>query len=113
MVSSQSNKTGSLKARNSAARLLAVQAVFQMANSGQSGKDIVTEFLEHRLGKDIDGDDMVSPEAPLFSKIVQGVEEHMAQLQEMVQANRGAKSIQDKAQPTETLLQAIFFMRLI
>jgi len=96
-------KTGSKIARNSAARLLAVQAVYQMHKNEQTAKDVVKEYLEHRLGVDDDGDQMVSPNAEHFSKVVQGVEEHIEQLGEMVSKNR-------TKQPTvnEPLLNAVF-----
>ncbi len=97
-------KTGSQKARNSAARLLAAQAVYQMHKNDQSAKDIIPEFLEHRTGVDIDGDEMVSPDIDHFSNIIKGVEENIEQLSEMVQANRQKIGGQDM----EPLMKAIF-----
>jgi len=102
----KSNK-GSKIARNSAARLLAVQAVYQMFENEQSDKDVIAEFIEHRTGHDIDGDEFVQPEVELFSKIVTGVAENKAQLDELVMANRGEKA-RDSVVKTEALLQAIF-----
>jgi N utilization substance protein B len=100
-------KTGSQIARKSAARLLAVQAVYQMHKNAQDAKTVVREFLEHRAGRDVegDGDVMVSPDEAHFSALVQGVEEHIAQLDEMVTKNRGKA---EGAQKTEPLLHAIF-----
>ena len=102
-MNNKKQKTGSKIARNSAARLLAVQAVYQMHKNDQAAKDVVKEYLEHRLGVDDDGDQMVSPNAEHFSKVVQGVEEHIEQLGEMVSKNR-------TKQPTvnEPLLNAVF-----
>lgn len=97
-------KTGSQKARNSAARLLAAQAVYQMHKNDQPAKEIVPEFLEHRTGVDIDGDEMVSPDIEHFSKLVKGVEENIEQLSEMVTANRQKIGGQDM----EPLMKAIF-----
>jgi len=103
MTSPAKQKTGSKIARNSAARLLAVQAVYQMQKNNQAAKDVVKEYLEHRLGVDDEGDQMVSPNAEHFSKVVQGVEEHQEQLLEMVAANR------TKSDPAkEPLLNAHF-----
>ena len=96
-------KTGSQKARNSAARLLAVQAVYQMHKNDQAAEDVINEYLEHRTGLDIDGDEMVSPDQDHFSAVVRGVEEHIAQLGDMVAKNRGKET-----GDTEPLLKAIF-----
>ena len=95
--------SGSKIARNSAARLLAVQAVYQMHKNDQAAKDVVKEYLEHRLGVDDDGDQMVSPNAEHFSKVVQGVEEHFEQLSDMVKQNR-----KKEAAANEPLLYALF-----
>lgn len=95
-------KTGSRKARNSAARLLAVQAVYQMHKNDQLVEDVIKEYLEHRTGVDIDGDEMVSPDQDHFALVVRGVEEHITQLGEVVAKNRGKET-----GDTEPLLKAI------
>jgi N utilization substance protein B len=97
-------KTGSQKARNSAARLMAVQAVYQMHKNEQAAKDVISEFLEHRTGVDVDGDEMVSPDIDHFSNVVSGVEKNIEQLSQMVVMNRQ----KEKEQPTEPLLKSIF-----
>ena len=60
------------QARAGAARLYAVQALFQMEASGQSADRIQREFLHWRIGREGEDDDMVSSEADdkLFSRIV-------------------------------------------
>jgi N utilization substance protein B len=56
----------------SAARLYAVQALFQMEHSQQSSDAVLTEFLDHRFGAEIDdGVDMAEGDADLFRKIVE------------------------------------------
>lgn len=100
-------KTGSAKARNSAARLLAVQAVYQMHKNEQKSDEVIREYLEHRTGVDIDGDEMVSPDIDHFSNVVRGVEENIAQLSEMVALNRGKKPEEVITAKSEPLLQAI------
>lgn len=79
---------GSAKARNSAARLLAVQAVYQMTGNDQKADSVIREFLEHRAGMEIDGDSMVSPDKEHFSAVVQGVFDNYEQLKEMIALNR-------------------------
>lgn len=99
-------KTGSQKARNSAARLLAVQAVYQMSKNNQDAESVIREYLEHRVGVDADGDEMVTPDQEHFSLVVRGVSEHIEQLSEMVAQNRTAK--EGAVAKKEPLLQAIF-----
>ncbi|MGM0661348.1 MAG: transcription antitermination factor NusB [Pseudomonadota bacterium] len=56
----------------SAARLYAVQALFQMEHSKQSSDAVLQEFLEHRFGAEIDdGIDMADGDADLFRKLVE------------------------------------------
>jgi len=87
-------KTGSTKARNSAARLLAVQAVYQMHKNDQDSESIIKEFLEHRTGMDADGDEMVTPNQDHFALVVRGVNEHVEQLTDMIAKNRNQKEAQ-------------------
>ncbi len=103
----QHKNQGSVIARKSAARLLAVQAVYQMHKNEQDAKIVIREFLDHRAGVDVEGDGevMVAPDQEHFTSLVQGVEEHIIQLGEMVAHNRGEKK---SGQKTEPLLNAIF-----
>ena len=108
-ASQKKSKTGSQKARKSAARLLAVQAVYQILSNKQSPEEVIPEFLEHRAGGiDIDGDELVTPDGPLFKDIVDGVFNHFDQLHEMVQANRGAKDEEKADKSAEPLLHSLF-----
>jgi len=105
MTQAQPNtkNTGSAKARKSAARLLAVQAVYQMQSDVNQKPDaVIKEYLEHRAGMEVDGDSMVPADPDHFSEVVRGVTEHQDQLQTMIKANRGKD---DKIEP---LLYAIF-----
>jgi N utilization substance protein B len=94
---------GSAKARRSAARLLAVQAVYQMHENEQGAAPVIREFLDHRAGMEVDGEKMVHPDKEHFSKLVQGVEEMREQLADMVAKNRNRQSGEK-----EPLLQSIF-----
>ncbi len=66
-----SELSGNQKRRmKSAARLYAVQALFQMEASGQTSDQIVREFLDHRFGAIYDGTEMVDGDIRLFRRIV-------------------------------------------
>lgn len=99
---SKDKKDGSAIARKSAARLMGVQALYQMHKNEQNAKQVIPEFLDHRTGVDADGDKMVSPDRDHFSDLVQGVETNFEQLQDMVNKNK-AKETQAK----EPLLNGI------
>lgn len=57
----------------SAARLAAVQAFYQLLMAGEPnvGK-VVTEYIEHRLGAEIEGDQYVDADAAMFEDILEG-----------------------------------------
>lgn len=57
----------------SAARLAAVQALFQLDRSDEPNvKMVIKEFVEHRLGAEIEGDQYVDADAALFSDVTEG-----------------------------------------
>jgi N utilization substance protein B len=55
-----------------AARLAAVQALYQWEQSGASADGIVKEFAEHRIGKNVDGIDLPHADIRLFGNLVRG-----------------------------------------
>ncbi|HVY20221.1 MAG TPA: transcription antitermination factor NusB [Bauldia sp.] len=69
-----------------AARLAAVQALYQMDLGGATLPDVLAEFEAHRLGKELDGDQYRSADAPFFREIVGGVVEHQRVLDPAVDA---------------------------
>jgi N utilization substance protein B len=56
-----------------AARLFAVQALYQMELGGASLPEIVAEFETHRLGQEIDGEQYRDADAAVFRELVGGV----------------------------------------
>jgi N utilization substance protein B len=56
-----------------AARLAAVQALYQMDMGGAGVNATVQEYRDHRLGLDIDGVDVGDADVPLFVALVEGV----------------------------------------
>ena len=66
--------------RRSAARLAAVQALYQIELSGVAPEAVIAEFQQHRLGRDQDGENYGQADATLFADIVRGAVEHRATL---------------------------------
>lgn len=59
--------------KRSAARLGAVQALYQMDIAGASVMDVFVEFESHWLGKEVEGDTYKPAEAAFFRSIIEGV----------------------------------------
>lgn len=63
------------KAR-SAARLGAVQTLFQMELGEQGADEAIRDFLDHRSGAEIDGAQYAEADAAMFQSVVRGAVEH-------------------------------------
>lgn len=96
----------SQNARNSAARLAAVQALYQYKSNEEPIPLLIEEYRQHRLGKVIDDVETVMPDSLLFERILKGVTQHVATVQEMLAAALN-KDGQQKSVPSEPLLNAI------
>jgi len=59
--------------KRGAARLAAVQALYQMEIGGTELADVVAEFEMFRLGQEIDGDEYREADAAFFRDVVTGV----------------------------------------
>ena len=67
----------------SAARLYAVQALFQMEASGQTSEGIIGEFLNHRFGATYEDQEMVDGDIALFRGLVENAVNHQAKIDQM------------------------------
>jgi N utilization substance protein B len=94
---------GSAKAQKTAARLAAVQVLYQMRLNNQDAKSAVNEFIDHRVGFDLDGDLFVPADSNLLKEIVMGVVERWTDIDVIV-----GKALADgKKGEVETLLESI------
>lgn len=69
-----------------AARLAAVQALYQMALSGASRDRVIAEFKTGRSGMEIDGDSFPDFDPEMFTRLVRGVHAETDQLDDMIAA---------------------------
>lgn len=74
------------RARRAGARLAAVQALFQMDQTGQGVKAAIRDFLNDRLGLGDEGDPIEEADPDLFKDIVEGVVAHQARLDAAITA---------------------------
>ena len=66
--------------KRAAARLAAVQALYQMDLTGKGVADILAEFETFWIGREIEGETYLPAERSLFRLIVEGVLAHQRQL---------------------------------
>jgi len=62
-----------LAVRRAGARLAAVQALYQMEQTGQSARSVIADFMEDRLGLNDEGEPVEEADPDLFRAIVDGV----------------------------------------
>lgn len=81
----QPEATGGLDARaRGAARLGAVQALYQMDVAATPLDEVIDEFVEHRLGQQIEGVDIIEADVAHFEDIVRGVVREQRELDRQV-----------------------------
>lgn len=105
MTANAAPKAPSATAKRNAARLMAVQAVYQMAMNYEAAPLVVNEYLGLRKGMEVDGETLVEPDESLFRDIVLGVAGRAEDLHGIVAANRNQKEGQNPA--NEPLLNAV------
>lgn len=67
-----------------AARLAAVQALYQMDIGGTGLADVLAEYETHRLGREVDGETYRQADAAWFRSIVSGVVEKQRRLDPVI-----------------------------
>ena len=70
----------------SAARLAAVQALYQLEMEGTAIAPLLHEFHQHRLGATIEGATYAEAEQSFFDDVVRGVEARRAEIDRLVTA---------------------------
>ena len=72
--------------RRGAARLAAVQALYQMDIAGTGSNDILAQFESHWIGREVEGDQYLPVEAAFFREIVNGVVREQRSLDPLIDA---------------------------
>ncbi len=93
------------KQMKSAARLYAVQALFQMEASGQTVEAIRREFETHRFGAVYDGDEMAEGDVDHFRAIMDHAVNYQAMIDQMTDRALVAKWPIDRIDP---VIRALF-----
>lgn len=57
-----------------------VQALYQMELSGQASESAIDEFIEHRIGQEIEGEQYVQADHKYFANLIRGVIERQDEI---------------------------------
>ncbi len=99
-----SKPKGSLKARNTAARLVAAQCVYDMIITGHSASEVLEDYRDFRMNEPLEGIEFVPANFDLLCKIVRGVADRRTDLVDMVQ---GALDSRKGTSQPEALLRSV------
>ena len=95
----------SKKQMRSAARLYAVQALFQMEASGQAAPAVQKEFEDFRFGAEFEGEELAEGDRDLFRKLVDDAVNWQSKVDQMTDRALVAKWPINRIDPT---LRALF-----
>ena len=82
----QANRQDRKANRRGAARLAAVQALYQMDVAAKGLNEIFAEFESHWLGREVEGSQYLPAEAAFFREVVGGVVRDQRRLDPMIDA---------------------------
>ncbi|MEM1421210.1 MAG: transcription antitermination factor NusB [Pseudomonadota bacterium] len=103
--SQEEDKRTAQRLARSAARLAAVQALYQMEITGASWREVRQEFETHRIGAEIEGEQYREADITLFRAILEDVVERQSDIDKLTDAALVAKWPLGRVDPT---LRAIF-----
>jgi len=85
-MSGSAGKSQGSGLRRSAARLAAVQALYQIEMTGQASETVIEEFLDLRLKEEVDGVRLDSADRRMLQDLVTGVAREANTLDDMLSA---------------------------
>jgi len=98
-------KSPTKREMKSAARLYAVQALFQMEHSGQTIEIVRAEFEDHRFGLEFDGAELMEGDVDHFRSVMERAVNYQAKIDQMTDRALVAKWPIARIDPT---LRALF-----
>lgn len=102
------NQDKILNNKELSARMLAVQAMYQILQTGAYVPEVVREYLDTRIEMDLDEGVMGKPDGTLFKKIMKNINARMADVDDIVKSCIAKKTDENtKSAEIEPLLRAI------
>lgn len=74
------------RARRAGARLAAVQALYELEQTGRSARAVIRDFMDDRLGLGPEGEPVEEADPDLFKSIVEGAVSHQEQVDRAIAA---------------------------
>ena len=103
-VTPKKNRVGNAR---SAARLAAVQALYQRDMSGVPVAVVLSEFHNHRLGVEVEGELIRDADVDFFNDIVKGVDARNAEIDDLIGRNLAKGWAMDRLdRPLRAILRA-------
>jgi N utilization substance protein B len=90
-------------AERHAARMAAVQAIYQMELTGGDAESVAQEFCEHRFAE-LEPDDVGEPDMEFFTELVRGVPHHQVEIDRAIAEGLSERW---KLQRIDSILRAI------
>ncbi len=87
-----------------AARLAAVQALYQMELTNENAEMVAQEFLDHRFGRELEVSPAGEPDAAFFNDLLRGVPKHQIEIDRSVARSLSADW---KLERIDSILRAI------
>ncbi len=84
MMARAASPTNTTANRRGAARLAAVQALYQMDIAGTPLHEILAEFESHWIGREVEGEQYLPAEAAFFRDVVSGVVREQRKLDPLI-----------------------------
>ena len=104
-ASGQEDPRAAKRLARSAARLAAVQALYQMELTGATWRVVLQEFVAHRLGAEIEGAQYRDADETHFRAVLEGAVARQAEIDQLIDAALVAKWPLGNVDPT---LRALF-----
>lgn len=82
-----SDKKQNVENKEYSARLMAVQAYYQIHHNNKPIRTVMKEYMDRGRPSDVEGQDLPAPDKVLFQKILSSVDERLADINEILQAH--------------------------
>jgi N utilization substance protein B len=89
----------------SVSRLAVVQALYQMELSDQDSESAIAEFIEYRMGQEVDGEKLAEADKKYFAGIVRGVVDNQEEIDRALAAATGKSWSYDRI---DAIMRAVF-----